>query len=371
MTQTQLVSASAVSAASGQGIAIVGDGARALSVAALMHMAGRSARLLTAGAALPADCELRERGASVGWRRASLASLPVEREAGPAIQGCPVIIIAASAGQYRGIVARLANCLKSGQTVVLADAPLLGAVQFACELRQVNPLVKPNILETGSFFDRARCLDSVLLIEGLRTKISVCGLTRNETFRGMTALGNIAAGLVPASNILERGLGDIERLIRPIVSLVKLAMPADGAASRRSLAVTPFLTGVVEAVWAEIEEVARAFSVRFSALPEQLADFTGEPSEQSRPELASFLLQLDSCLGDLEEPALLESSVGDTLVPFSCLALAARVPVPKTDALIELSSAVCRKDLRREGRTLAELGLIGYQLEELIEIVHA
>jgi hypothetical protein len=49
----------------------------------------------------------------------------------------------------------------------------------------------------------------------------------------------------------------------------------------------------------------------------------------------------------------------------------ARLPVPTIDAVIELASCITHRELRKEGRGLHELGLVGLDVREIVELINS
>src|SRR5205814_1814616 len=114
---------------------------------------------------------------------------------------------------YGASLVGLSPYLTNGQTIVLANAPLGAALQFSRELGAVKPGLQVNILEMGALFDSVKIDGNVALLVGPRKRVSVCGLSRNETRRALSAVSYLRGGFVPASNVLERGFTEVERLV--------------------------------------------------------------------------------------------------------------------------------------------------------------
>ena len=67
----------------------------------------------------------------------------------------------------------------------------------------------------------------------------------------------------------------------------------------------------------------------------------------------------------------LRREVRETLALVSAFALMVRQPVAALDAVVELASVVTGTDLRKDGRCLDDLGLVGFDVDEIVETVNA
>jgi hypothetical protein len=67
----------------------------------------------------------------------------------------------------------------------------------------------------------------------------------------------------------------------------------------------------------------------------------------------------------------LRDRIAEDFVILSGLARLKHVTCPVLDAVIDLGSSVAGCDLRKQGRQLSDLGLIGMDAREIIELVSA
>lgn len=83
------------------------------------------------------------------------------------------------------------------------------------------------------------------------------------------------------------------------------------------------------------------------------------------------LIQNNEAYAEIRGPHSLDAryiteDVPMSLVPISELGHLAGVPVPNMDAVIQLASALFRRDFRREGRSAERLGIDGMTREEIV-----
>jgi len=66
-----------------------------------------------------------------------------------------------------------------------------------------------------------------------------------------------------------------------------------------------------------------------------------------------------------------KEDVAETLALLSDMARLARISMPVLNSVVELASAVTQCDLTRHGRTLQDLGLVGFDVAEIVELINS
>jgi opine dehydrogenase len=339
-------------------IAIIGDGTDEAGLGAILSMAGHKVRLFGEGNVLPSECEIRQRQNNVGQIRGNSKFAVVSPNIEAVVAGSACILLQSSATRYGELIRLIAPYLTNGQTLVLVNAPLGAAFQCLSELRMVRTDIQVNILEMGQLFDSMQVEHGVALAAGPRKRVSISGLSRNETRRGLAVARNLWMGLVPASNVLERGLLDAERLLRPALTL----FAALGNNLSDANAVPPAILALLQGLDNEIQQISKAYKLVVPPFEQSLSEFC----ERSGSGFESQILEVCN-----KENGALSTEVGETLVLCEELARLARIPVPIIDSIIELSTVIVGEDLRKTARTLHDLGLVGFDFAEIIEIVNA
>jgi len=357
-------------------VAIVGDGSRSLAIAGALALHGHPVRVWALEQEVPAECEIRYRRARVGHLRGQVGYAEVSSDPAAVISGVSVLILSSETRDYPHMLQRIAAHLANGQTLILVNAPLGAALELSTLLAGLRADLQVNILEMGSLFDSVKIEGKVALINGPRACVSICGISRNQTRRGLALASGLWGGLVPASNVLERGFTEAERLLRPLLRLFRLiGFKASDTGSWEQV-VTPALVSIVSGIGGELKNVAKAYGCVIPGLSQILKDYVradGDSLAESLLTIAQILIQEERfrphTAGQLVEQ--LRCEAAETLVLVESLARLARVPVPLVDSMIELSSFVVEQDLRREGRGLADLGLVGCDVSEVVELVNA
>ncbi|MGH9549361.1 MAG: hypothetical protein ACRD3W_08300, partial [Terriglobales bacterium] len=327
--------------------------------------------------------ELRDRGATVSSHRAKTAFGTVSHDPAASLRGAEGVIICQPLTEYGAIVNTLAPHLVNGQTVCLCNAPVGAALQFKNLMLRRTKELQINVIEIGNLFDCARLEGGVLLISGMREKVSFSGVTRNETRRGLSIANAISEGLVPTSNVIERGLSDVERLLRPVLLLFSLLGGRGRDLGNFASVINPSLTTLITALDADIQALARVYQVVVPTFFETLTHFGGvgwdDADTLSQALISISQKLLDQCVVDRASAPLsgdavaelLKNDVRETFTLLYDLARLSRTPVPVMSSVIDLTEIVTKADLHKSGRKLSDLGMLGLDLHEIIEVINA
>lgn len=326
---------------------------------------------------------MRDRGTNDLVMRGTCAFSLMTPDAKVALRGSDGLIICQPVTEYGALVDFLAPVLTNGQTVCLCNASLGAGFEFRRLMRKRNKELQINVIEIGNLFDCARIEDDVLQISGQREKVSFCGITRNETRRGLAMANTISQGLVPTSNVLERGLSEVEKILRPVFLLFALLGGRSEELDNISNLVNPRLTKLIVALDKEIQTLAKIYHVVVPSFLETLTHFGGVGWEdadtlgQALISVAATFLnqrlvdQTASSMSPQEAIGLLKVDVLETYTLLYDLARLSRAHVPVINSIIDLSSTIIGADLDKAGRKLADLGLLGFDVQEIIEHVNA
>ncbi len=351
------------------GLAVVGDGLPAAAIAASLASSGHTVKLWNVDGRAPGECEIRQWSRSAISRRSQVKLDVVSDDFGRVVKDTAFICLSVAGADYSASLEKLSPYLSDGQTVVLVAAPLGAALQFSRQLDSLCAGLKINILETGALYDSIEVAGNVALLTGPRKRVSICGLSRNETRRALAVAGQLWSGLVPASNVIERGFTDVECFVRAVINLCAFVGGSSGLEKKQVL---PAAVAMVSSLDAEISALSKEFSVSFPGIGQALVDFAGGHGRSLAEILDSLSHLHGSGSGVMVEMPLetLCTDISDTFVLVEDFARLARLPVPVITSVIELAQVVSKRDLRKQGRGLSNLGLVGADVREIIEIVN-
>lgn len=327
-------------------IDIVSTGVESLAVAALLSSRGRGIRFKHEQMSLPERLSIL--GNSVSYKAGRLGN----GQNGPAgsssfSQSCDLMLVCGKAGDYKQALHTVAELLYPGQTVFVVDAPFGTAFELSYLVFKQRKRMAVNILEMGPLFDECKLEAGNMEISGLRDQVAICGRSVNETRCGLATGRELFSGLVPASNVLERGLSDSAHIMAIALRLFHV----NGLKEGRSTKIAGVGDeAVLEKMRSEIAALGKVYNVHVperSVVPVQFSNNL----EHEKKELAR--------------------EVCETLVLLSDLAGVAYLSVPTLDSIVEMASLTLSRDLRSEGRKLANLGLADMDVRDIIELVNS
>lgn len=303
---------------------------------------------------------------------AKLQSLVVQ--ASPDLAYCEYILYAGSIRSLLRNIDFIRRNMRDGQNLVLFDAPFGAGLQLIESLRGGGLNWNLNIAEVGNIFSTIWADADTLIIENIRSCSNVAGNTRNQ-LRKTIQIGNfLPLELIPASNILERGLLEIERVLRPVLLLFGLlrTTPNDylkngvGLAESAMNETTMCLLDKLERELALIAKAYKTVAPAFGAI----ARADQDPADENL--FATWYIELLKSFKGISDA---KRSIVRDLTEHVCilteLARLAQLSTPTLESVVDLSSAVTDVDIRRHARNLSSLGLSGYEVADIIELVNA
>jgi opine dehydrogenase len=328
-----------------QDVDIVSSGLESMAVGALLSSRGRGVRFRRESMSLPETLLIR--GDAVSYKSGRLRNGKDGLSAAESVyHSCDLMLVCGKADDYRLALQTVAELLYPGQTVFVVDAPFGTAFELSYLVFKQRKRMAVNILEMGPLFDQCRFEAGSLEISGLKEQVPICGRSLNETRCGLDTGRQLFSGLVPASNVLERGLSDTASLKRIAMRLFHF----NGLKSGRLAVTTPADQSVLDLIESEIQELGKVYNVHVSARGLLNSQFSADLEREK------YYLIKDIC---------------ETLVLISDLAGVAYLPVPTLDSIIEMASVALSRDLRSEGRKLSDLGLSGMDVRDIIELVNS
>ena len=284
---------------------------------------------------------------------------------GDAVAGADLITITVPAPAHGFMARSLAPLLTDNQIVHLNPGQTGGSLHFVHELRRAG------------YHGTARCCETVTLTCICR----MAGPARVEVYRrtanlqcaafparlGPRILPEITAvfpNIVAAENVLETGLCNINAIMHPagMVGNTGWIEQHPGELLFYRQAISPGVARIIEAVDRE-----RLGIVRKLELPERTfveifhtAGLTSEAAMQSRSVFQAIRESEPNksiAAPMSHDHRYMHEDVGYGLVPMAELGALLGVETPAIDALITLAAEINRVDYRREGLTLARMGL--------------
>jgi hypothetical protein len=310
------------------------------------------------------------------------------------------VILSGEIADYSGYLTLLRKHGRDGQSLVLLNAPIGAALQFGNMLRKSSIERKFNIVEIGSIFDNVQLEADELVVTSVKCRAGIAGKTRNQLRNCMHLDAYLPAELIPASNVLERGFCETERLLRPaLLSFALLGGRGGSAAMKARLGTSSIRSLAVINVLEKLEREICCLASAFKSVPPSLL-IALEEGRLGRVQTKGKLLltammrrirfdntifikalsryyeELTERINSTENPAqtalgIIKKDVLENCTIVAAFARLAHLQTPILDSVIDLAAGITDTDLRQQGRTLNDLGLNGYNLNEIIEYVNA
>lgn len=357
-------------------VTVLGGGADARLFAALCLAEGASVTLFSAyGAelsALKSGISLRGAG-PVGSYQTDQDGIPAIRttaEIDRAVTGAEVIFLTGPIHKQRTYAMVLADHLRDGQVLVLAPGRSMGALEAAWLLRVGGARADITLVETQGlpyWFDVAGSALTLSPVAAVRAATLPSG--RNAVLGG---LARFLPNLVPALSTVHSGFADGSGLVEvpalllggPAVGGGGPAVPMGGvplAENRtfRNLIGVEHMS-VIDALAAERTAVGHVFGVRDLPSTGEWIDIhagtaSGAGSRPVPDATAAAAILRDATIG--------------SLVPLASAAGIAGVPVPVTESMITMVSAILGADIASAGRKLETVGIDAGNLEQARRIM--
>ena len=265
------------------------------------------------------------------------------------------------------VAQELAGCLVDGQTVVVCPGATGGALEFRAIWDRAGCRSKVRLCETNSLFYAARAQDAVATISGVKDELSLAALPAQDTQAIIDDLSDVYPQLIPAANVLETSLNNMNTVVHPLPVLLNAGSIERGEKFRHYFdGITPAVGEVVEQMDRERVAVGRAYGLDILSLRDAYIHYYHVQAEKM-----SDLCHMSQAHADIMAPGVLDSrliveDVPMGLVPISALGRAAGVPTPIIDSVITLTGALVGQDFWKSGRTMESLGIAGLDREQLM-----
>ncbi|MFQ5683413.1 MAG: NAD/NADP octopine/nopaline dehydrogenase family protein [Candidatus Binatia bacterium] len=295
-----------------------------------------------------------------------------------AVAGADLIMIVAPSVAHEFLATQLAPLLRDNQIILLNPGHTGGTLHLVSILREKG--VKTNIraCETVTLTYICRMIGPARVEIYRRTTHLRCAAFPGRITPALVReIATIYPNVVPANNVVETGLSNINAIMHPA------GMVGNAGRIERLMGdfyfyregITPAIARVIEGVDRERMNIIKrlglpplSFIEIFyqAGLTSCSARASGSIYKAIRESAANQTIRSPAALNH----RYLEEDVGYGLVPISEMGRLTEVETPTIDALILLASEINDTDYRREGLNLEKMGLSGVGLSELNTLLH-
>ncbi|MBQ7502483.1 NAD/NADP octopine/nopaline dehydrogenase family protein [bacterium] len=294
----------------------------------------------------------------------------VSNDMAQAVRGCRFIFVATVTTAYRDVAAKLAPFLEKGQIIVVFSSKLAGSVEFENVLRQVNPQTagQVTVVETDALFASRLQKNQTVWVRGIKHWNLVCTPRRRDLPAVLPLMQELFPGLLPADNVIQRGLSDFGALAHPLTMIANM---------NRVDRAEPFLfycegftentIVLMEELEKEFQAVAEAYNTELLPAKKWLDNYYGCNTESLLKAMCTVPNYQTSQAPTVLNHRYMREDVSCTLVPMHYLAQLAGVNTPIADSVITFAQVLSRDNFYVSGRSLQRLGWDGLSYEEIKE----
>jgi opine dehydrogenase len=355
-------------------IAILGAGNGGQATAAHVSLMGHRVRLYDRFPAVTADFADSRRLELSGPVSGSVELALVTNEIGPAIAGAELILVTVPGFALSFVAEEMAPHLADGQIVVLHPGGTGGALETRSIWSAVNMQADVVLAETETLVYACRIgAPGRPVVKAIKQDISLAALPVVGAERAYAAFSSLYPQASRATSVLATSLANMNAVIHPTVALLNAGIidrQLEGFEFYRD-GVSQGVGKLLLAVDAERLAIARAYGAEHSSYDEWVGRHYGVTG--SNP-VDLFKRLADDVYQGIGTPESLDSryiseDVPMALVPLEALAELANVETPAIGSIITLCSIVNGVDYRRDGRTLARLGLGDMSVDQIVAYV--
>jgi opine dehydrogenase len=357
-------------------IAVLGAGHGGAAAAADLTLRGFEVRL---HARRPEALDALRGGITLtGVRTGTATPAALTPDLAAAVGGADLVMLVVPAVAHEPYARALAPLLRPEQVVMLNPGHTGGSLHVAASLRAAGgPAVAICESVTLAYICRMEGPATVGVYRETAT-LRFAALPAARTAELAARLRPLFANLAPVDSVLATGLMNINAVIHPPGMIMNAGWVehTEGGFFFYRESITPSVARVIEAVDAERLALSSALGLALPAFIDYFcaAGLTTEAARQSRS--VHRAMRESGPNRTIRAPASLEhryvdEDVGHGLVPMTELARLAGVPTPAMDSLITLAGIARGRDYRRDGLTLARMGLAGLKSADVLRHVQS
>lgn len=293
-------------------------------------------------------------------RRGMASPALVTTDFAAALDGARLVNLAIPAFGHALFFEAMAPHLSSDQIVVVWAGDF-GSLHLAQVLKASAPERAPTIFEASTLPYGARLAGPAKVdILLMANRVLIAALPATETVKWLDDMREIYPMIQPAEHVLQAAFANPNPIVHPPGSLLNVGRieHTGGDYYMYGEGMTPAVLRVIHQVFRESSAVAEKLGFTIPGYPEgdfaKPASIMGEVfvRDEDKYEVIAGILGPTS----LQDRYLTED-LPFGLLPVSELGDRLGVETPTIDAILQLGALVCERDFRREGRSLASLGL--------------
>lgn len=356
--------------------AVIGAGNGGKAMAAHLALSGYRVSLYnrtpdhisTIRARMGIDLESIE-GEPRGFARLALATSDI----GAAVKNVDMIMVVVPSSAHADVARTIASHLSDGQIIVLHPGRTFGALEFVKVLK--DNYCKANVVvaeaQTLIFISRSQGPARARIFQ-IKQAVPIAAFPATQTNLVLKAIREVFPQFIDGINVLHTGLNNMGAILHPATTLLNTGWIEETQGDFKFYieGLTPSVARVLEILDAERIKVASSLGINAQTVLDWLKMSycsTGENLREAILKQTSYY-QVKAPSSLYHRYIFEEVPMG--LVPIASLGENNGVSVSGITSIIQLAGMVHGTDYWQRGRTLAKLGLSGYNVEELTRYVN-
>lgn len=283
-----------------------------------------------------------------------------------------LIMIATTATAHRSLAMKMAPILEDGQVIMLNPGRTCGALEFRNTLETNGLKARVYVAEAQTLIYACRIIHNAKVnIIGVKDKVLFAAYPASDTDHVYNVIHSIFEAFTPANNVLQTSFENVGAMFHPAVVLFNEAAIERGNDFYFYRDMTDGLSRLIEAADKERLAVAAAYGLKpISAFEWVSYAYDGVPGNTLRERMKNNPAYYEILAPRNIDCRQITEDIPTGILPMSELGRVAGVPTPVFDSLIVMCSVLLNRDFRKDGRTLANLGLDNCSKQQIIERIN-
>jgi opine dehydrogenase len=308
-------------------------------------------------------------GEVTGFGKIGLASDNI----GDVLKDADVVMVCVPAFAHAAIAERSAPHLRDGQVVLLNPGRTCGALEFINILRERGNDSDVIVAEAQTFIYASRGMGPASAkIFRIKQAIPVAAIPARKTDEALDKINEAFPEFISATSVIETSFNNIGAVFHPAITILNASRIESTMGNFQFYieGVTPSVSKILEEVDRERVEVANTLrckniytALEWLTMAYNVVEDTLFDGIHSNPGYYGIMAPKTTNVRYITE------DVPFSIVPISEFGRVFGVNTDITDALINLSNIIFKKDFRKIGRTLTRMRLENLSLDEIRNVL--
>jgi opine dehydrogenase len=287
------------------------------------------------------------------------------------VDGADLIAVCTGGNGQPALARALAPLLRDGQVILLVQGNTGGSLVVRRELMDARCRADVDVAEIDTYpYSTARLEPTRARIVFRKRWNQIAAFPGRRGEAVMARLGPLFPEAVLSPNVLYTGLTNMNGMFHVANCVANVGRIESGGFTFYGEGVTPAVARLYETMDAERLALAARLGVTVPSIPDWIERAFGKRAPTLADTFQRLTFDADGPYRTTPSPATLAhpwitEDVPTGLMPTRALAMAAGVPSPAIDSVIQLACVMAGRDFAEEERTLEAMGLAGQDASQI------